>query len=180
MESEREQISRAARGDEEAFRILWSRHRDSVYRFAFWVLQDGASAEDVVQECFLALLEHPSRFDPARASLRTFLLGIARNNCRSRWREREPEVELEGRTFAYDPATLSAMQSSEASEILNSALRNLPPFQREALYLFEYEGLRLEEAASAARVSVGTLKSRLRRGRERLKRELTSLVKEGF
>jgi len=48
-----------ARGDEDAFRALWSSHRDAVYRFACWVLQDGASAEDVVQDCFIALIEHP-------------------------------------------------------------------------------------------------------------------------
>jgi RNA polymerase sigma factor (sigma-70 family) len=128
----------------------------------------------------MALLEHPARFDSARASLRTFLLGIARNKCRSRWRKLAPEVALEDETIGYDPQTVNCLASDEANAILNAAVGNLPPLQREALFLFEYEGLGLEEAASVARVGVGTFKARLHRARERLKRELAWLAKEGF
>ena len=173
-------MERAARGDEDAFRALWSSHRDAVYRFACWVLQNGASAEDVVQDCFIALIEHPSRYDPDQGSLRTYLLGIARNQCRGRWRELSPEVSLEGDALDHAPGTLERMESDEAGEILNSAVRTLPPLQREALFLFEYEGLSLEEAAKMANVNMGTLKARLQRGRERLKRELAWMAKEGF
>lgn len=128
----------------------------------------------------MALLEHPSRFDPKRASLRTFLLGIARNNCRNRWRKLSPEVALEDKTLGHDPETLARLASDETNAILNAAVSNLPALQREALFLFEYEGLDLEEAASIARVGTGTFKARLHRGRERLKRELAWLAKEGF
>ncbi len=173
-------VALAARGDEEAFRTLWTSHRDAVYRYACWVLQDGASAEDVVQDCFIALIEHPTRYDPNQASLRTYLLGIARNKCRGIWRELGPEVSLECEPLGHDPGTLDRLESDEASAILNSAVRTLPPLQREALFLFEYEGLSLEEAAKMANVNVGTLKARLQRGRERLKRELAWMAKEGF
>jgi RNA polymerase sigma-70 factor (ECF subfamily) len=180
VDPEQQQVARAASGDEVAFQVVWSSHRDTVYRFACWVLQDAAAAEDVVQECFMALLEHPARFDPARASLRAFLLGIARNQCRNRWRRLRSEVELEEKSMGYDPRTLDCLALDEANAILNAAVGNLPPLQREALFLFEYEGLGLEDAASIARVGVGTFKARLHRGRERLKRELAWLVKEGF
>jgi RNA polymerase sigma-70 factor (ECF subfamily) len=180
VDSEQEHVARAARGDEDAFQLLWSRHRDAVYRFAFWVLQNSAAAEDVVQECFLALLEHPSRFDPKRASLRTLLLGIARNQCRNRWRKLRSEVALENEGISYDAPALDRLTSDEANAILNAAVANLPALQREALFLLEFEDLDLDEAASIARVSAGTLKARLHRGRERLKRELAWLAKEGF
>lgn len=180
VDPEQEQIEHAARGDETAFHVLWSSHRETLYRFACWMLQDAAAAEDVVQDCFMALLEHPTRFDPARASLRTFLLGIARNQCRSRWRRLEFEVELEEKTMGYDPETLSSLAFDEVNAIVNAAVSNLPPLQREALFLVEYECLGLEEAASVARVGVGSFKARLHRGRERLKRELAWLAKKGF
>ena len=171
-------MASAARGDEDAFQALWSSHRDAVYRFACWVLQDIAAAEDVVQECFLSLLDQSARFDSGRASLRVFLLGIARNKCRSRWRKLAPEVEFEDESVGYDPKTLDCLASEETAAILNAAVGKLPPFQREALFLFEYEGLSIEEASVVARVSVGTFKARLHRGRGRLKRQLAWLVKE--
>jgi RNA polymerase sigma-70 factor (ECF subfamily) len=70
------------------------------------------------------------------------------------------------------------MASDEANSILNTAVSNLPSLQREALFLFEFEGLSLEDSARVARVDVGTLKARLHRGRERLKRELAWMAKE--
>jgi RNA polymerase sigma-70 factor (ECF subfamily) len=142
------------------------------------MLQDAAAAEDVVQDCFMALLEHPARFDPSRASLRAFLLGIARNQCRNRWRRLASEVELKEETMGYDPQTLDAMASNEANAILDAAVRRLPPLQREALFLFEYEGLNLEQASGVARVGVGTFKARLYRAREGVKRQLALLAKE--
>jgi RNA polymerase sigma factor (sigma-70 family) len=180
VHTEQQHVARAARGDEDAFHVLWSYHRGAVYRFACWILQDAVSAEDVVQECFVALLEHPARFDPAQASLRGFLLAIARNKCRSRWRALAPEVALEDKTIGYDPEVLEHMASDETNAILNAAVAGLPPLQREAIFLAEYEDLGLEEAAKVAGVAVGAFKARLYRGRERLKRELAWLTKEGY
>jgi RNA polymerase sigma-70 factor (ECF subfamily) len=176
VDPERQQVIEAARGDEKSFQLLWSGHRDAVYRFACWMLDDRVAAEDVVQDCFIALLEHPARFDPERASLRTFLLGIARNLCRNRWRRLASEVEFDHEeTAAEESGTLDGLVSEEENAVLKAAIRALPPLQREAIFLFEYEGLSLEEAAAVAQVNVGTLKSRLHRGRERLKRELARL-----
>lgn len=180
VQSEQDLISRAARGDEVAFRALWYSHRDALYRYACWILQDVAAAEDVVQECFLTLIARPKRFDPMRAPLRIFLLAIARNKCRSRWRECSSEVGLGEQEPAHDQGTLARLMADETSAILNAAVASLPGLQREAVFLFEFEGLSLEEAASVSGVNVGTLKARLHRGRERLKRELAWLAKEGY
>jgi RNA polymerase sigma-70 factor (ECF subfamily) len=181
VDSEWQQVVRSAHGDAEAFRSIWTAHRDAVYRFACWMTQDPAVAEDITQECFLVLLEHPSRFDPARAALRTFLLAIVRNHCRTRWREAQAEVCGEDFGVDSDPVSvLDQLVITESSTILNTAVSNLPPLQREAVFLFEFEDLTLEAAAQAAGTDVGTFKSRLYRGRQRLKRQLHWLVKEGF
>ena len=180
MDDERDLVARAARGEMDAFLSVWTSHRGTIHRFASWMLQDAESADDVTQECFLALLEHPARFDPERGDLRTFLLGIARNKCRLRWRERQPETALDDEAADSTPQALDELVASESRTILNAAISTLPPLQREALFLFEYEDLSLEEAAAVAGTDVGTFKSRLYRGRQRLKRELGWLVKEGF
>jgi RNA polymerase sigma-70 factor (ECF subfamily) len=75
---------------------------------------------------------------------------------------------------------LARLVADETSAVLNAAVASLPALQREAIFLFEFEGLSLEEAASVSGVNVGTLKARLHRGRERLKRELAWLAKEGY
>lgn len=179
MALEREQVELAARGDVPAFLAIWSAHRDAVYRFAAWMLADPAAAEDVAQECFLVLLQHPRRFDPARASLRIFLLAVARNQCRIRWRGAQREDPLEECEDLPAPeAAAGGFASSQIADVLNAAIARLPPLQREALFLFEYEELSLEDAAAVAGIDIGTLKSRLFRDRQRLKRELRWLTQE--
>ena len=181
MDPERKQLLNAARGDVFEFRALWSAHRDAVYRFAWWMTQDSTSAEDIAQECFLELLEHPTRFDPTKANIRTFLFAIARNHCRTWLRRNQPETQLDDNSVAEQPpVAFDQLAASECSAILNAAVAQLPPLQREALFLFEYEDLSLEDASRIAGINVGTFKSRLHRARQRLKRELHWLVKEGF
>ena len=72
-------LNRASRGDEAAFLLLYERHRDAVFRFAYRLLGSVGSAEDVTHDCFLSLLKQPGKFDASRASLRTYLLAAARN-----------------------------------------------------------------------------------------------------
>ena len=73
-------LKRASRGDEAAFLLLYERHRDAVYRFAYRMLGRAALAEDVTHDCFLSLIKQPARFDPSRAvRLRTYLYAAARN-----------------------------------------------------------------------------------------------------
>jgi RNA polymerase sigma-70 factor, ECF subfamily len=87
---------------------------------------------------------------------------------------------LEHQEPAHDPGTLERLVADETSAVLNAAIASLPALQREAVFLFEFEGLTLEQAAKVAGVNVGTLKARLHRGRECLKRELAWLAKEGY
>ena len=145
-----------------------------MFRFAWRLTGSVATAEDVLQECFLALIEGAS-FDVDRGSLRAYLFGIARNLALKRIRlaERESE-ELEDTEADLDP--LEDLLSAERSEVVARAVLALPPFQREAIVLFEYEELSLEEIAEVAGIEAGAVKARLHRARETLRRRLAPLI----
>ena len=154
------------------FREAFSQHKDAVYRFAWRMTRSPAAAEDIAQEVFLSLLGKPERFDPARGALGPFLLGVTRNLSLKRWREENRWGELTDDQFIAQPVD---PEGRETEEIVAGAVRELPPLQREALILAEYEGLSLEEIAQAVETEVGTVKSRLHRARENLRRMLAPL-----
>jgi RNA polymerase sigma-70 factor, ECF subfamily len=167
-------LAEARRGDEAAFAALYQRHRTPVFRFAWRFTGSEHSAEDVTQECFLALFAGAA-FDPRHGSLRTYLFGIARHLAmrRVRLEDRESE-EAADAAAAYD--TLGDLIGQERSAAVERAVAALPHLQKEALILFEYEDCSLEEIAQIAGVEVGAVKARLHRARETLKRRLAPLA----
>ena len=169
-------LKRASRGDEAAFLVLYERHRDAVFRFAYRMLDSVSAAEDVAHDCFLGLIKQPQKFDPARASLRTYLFAAARNLAHKHFRNTVREVaseELmdEPRTPVRDEP-LSRLLDEELSTEVRNAIASLPPLQREALVLFEYEELTLAEIAAITSADVGTIKARLYRARQQLRKLL--------
>ena len=79
-------LDAARQGDERAFEVLYRRHRDPVFRFAWRLSGSESAAEDLAHDCFLGLLRAPERFDPDRASLRTYLFAAVRNLALKRLR----------------------------------------------------------------------------------------------
>jgi RNA polymerase sigma-70 factor (ECF subfamily) len=154
------------------FKAAFEEHKDAVYRFAWRMVNSAAAAEDVAQDVFLSLLRLPDRFDPARGRLRSFLLGMTRNLVLKRWRDEHRWEPLDDDQFVGLPFDI---QRRETAEIVGEAVRSLPPLQREVLILAEYEQLTLEEIARAVESEVGTVKSRLHRARENLRRMLEPL-----
>lgn len=142
-------------------------HR-AVYRFAYRLTASEDGAEDVTQDCFLAFVRAPEKFDAARGSVKTYLFSIARNLALKRWRDRRERDTLDEAELAMpDPRP-----NWEIASAVASAVGALPPLQQEALVLFEYEGFTLEEIAEIVGTDQGTVKSRLHRARARLKRDL--------
>jgi RNA polymerase sigma-70 factor, ECF subfamily len=176
-------LSRACRGDETAFEEIYRRHRDAVFKFSYRMLGSVPVAEDVTQDCFLVLLRNPDRFDPSRAALRTFLLAVARNQALKRLRYSGIEVDLDivdaevGSNGSASP--LGEMLSSEVVTVVKAAIDRLPVLQREALVLFEYEGLSMAEIATIVDADIGTVKARLYRSRQALKRMLAPYIRGG-
>jgi RNA polymerase sigma-70 factor (ECF subfamily) len=170
----------ARRGDEVAFLTLYHRHRTPLFRFAWRLTGSMAAAEDVTQECFLALLQG-AQFDPRRAPLRTYLFGVIRHLAMKHVRISEREETTEDvlpETAALDGA-LNSLLNRERSEIVASAVAGLPPLQREALILFEYEDQSMEQIAAITGVDAGAVKARLHRARESLRKRLAPLLGGG-
>src|SRR5580704_19547483 len=148
-------------------------YKDVLYRFAYRMTGSGPAAEDVVQDCFIALLRRPGGYDPDRGAMRAYLLGIARKVVLKRWRqERHYEAE-EPDSLVCVPLDLVMIERSKA---VAAAVQALPPLQREALVLAEYEELPLDEIARATGADLAAVKSRLHRARQNLRRVLAPLL----
>jgi RNA polymerase sigma-70 factor (ECF subfamily) len=181
---ESELLLKAARGDEPAFLLLYERHRTPVFRFACRMLGSSPMAEDVTQECFLSVLRRPEAFRAERASLRTYLCAIARHLALKQLRKRGEETivdeapdEAPAQAGGSDP--LDVVLQQEAAEAVRQAVAALPPLQREAVVLFEYQEMSLADIAAVCEIDVGTVKSRLHRARERLRRTLAPWLAGG-
>ena len=155
------------------FQAVFDEHKDAVYRFAWRMSRSPATAEDITQDVFVGLLRHPGRFDPERGTLRAFLLGIARNLALKHWRtaHRFEPLDDDDAIVAepFDP------ERGDVGDFVGRAVRALRPLQREVVVLADYEGLTLAEVARAVDADVGTVKSRLHRARENLRRALAPL-----
>ena len=174
--SDPELVDRMAAGDREALAIIFRRHHGTVYRFSRQMLGSKEAAEDVTQDVFVALTRSAGRFNPAVASLSTYLYGIARNLVLQHYKRSRSRVEVnidvihsEGDaalTTAEDPAeSLSRIQMAQQ---LRLAILRLPVHYREVVVLCELNGLSYEDAASVAGCPVGTIRSRLSRARQML------------
>lgn len=148
----------------------FDQYSQAVYRFVYRITRREDAAEDVTQETFLALVRAPARYDPARGSMKTYLLSIARNLALKQYRGRHGEEQLEDE----DPtvAAIDPRDGLETGSAVAAAVAALPALQQEAVVLFEYEGVTLEELAQIVGADVGAVKSRLHRARARLRRAL--------
>ena len=143
-------------------------HR-AVYRFGYRLAGRADLAEDITQDCFLAMLRDPHRWDPARGEIKTYLFSIARNLAFKRFRDEHSEVQVaEDRAVAI----VDQRMDQELPVLVAQMVSQLPDLQREALILFEYEGFQLNEIAEIVNAEVGVVKSRLHRARESMRRLL--------
>ncbi len=176
-------LQQAADGDGAAFQILYERYRDPIFRFAYRLLGSAAAAEDVAHDCFLSLIKAPHRFDASKASLRTYIYSAARNQAAKRYNSFEREAPLDELT--NEPAAsdrhepIQRVLDDEMAAEVAEAVASLPPLQREALILFEYEGLSLAEIAAVVGVDANTVKARLFRAREKLRSRLDRYFRIG-
>ena len=173
MASDEKLLEQALGGDQQSFTRLYRCRQSAIYRFALHVSGDPGLAEDVTQEVFLALLESGRRFDPARGTVLAFLYGIARNLILRRLERKRPDA-LDGAVeeLAGDDDILDDLTRRETIEQVRGAVLSLPLVYREAVVLFDLEGASYEETAAALGCPVGTVRSRLSRGRAMLAQKL--------
>ena len=154
----------------------FDQYHQAVYGFAYRLTRRADWAEDLTQECFLALVRAPQRFDPERGSMKTYLFAIARNLALKHYRDQWAEESLDEDAGWPGPDPRSNIDVGAAVE---AAIARLPPLQQEVLVLFEYSGLTLEETACVVEAEVGTVKARLHRARANLRRLLSPYRKVG-
>ena len=170
-------LQRAGDGDQAAFLELYERHRQPIFHFAYRLLGSVEIAEDVTHECFLSLIRKPENFRSERGKLRSYLFAAARNLALKHFRNQGREAALD--EVAEEPRISERQQplrrllDEELALEVRQAVLGLPPLQREALVLFEYEGLALSEIADIVGADVGAVKARLFRARESLRNTLS-------
>src|SRR6202790_5319990 len=183
-DQDEELLKRSAKGDEEAFTILYRRHVDVLYRFAFRMTSSSWGAEEIVQDVFMTLVREPGKYDSARGTLLAFLFGIARNKV-MKHNERLPrEISLVERhedgsgggitlRDSFTPAMWT--EQRERLEKVRAAVMELPPEFRETVVLCELEEMTYDQAARMLDCPIGTIRSRLHRGRALLLAKLEML-----
>lgn len=158
------------KGDRTALEELYRRHAPLVWRFALGLARDERLAEDALQEAFLVLMKEPSRFDPARAALSTWLCAVARNRVRKMMAREARYADDEPLEPESDPR--GDYERGEMMILLREAVEQLPADFREVVLLCAYEEMTYEEAGLALGIPVGTVRSRLARAKALLARAM--------
>ncbi len=174
-------LRRAAKGDEEAFTLLYRRHQAAMYRFALRMTGNTWAAEEIVQDVFMTLMRDPKKYDATRGALGAFLYGVARNRVMKHLERMPREIALEeknedgtGSGIVLQDASTPAVwaEKRERMQQVRAAVMELPVEFREAVVLCELEELSYGEAAQMAGCPIGTIRSRLHRGRALLMAKL--------
>lgn len=190
LSAETEFIERLKAGEAKAFDLLVTRYSNDVYALLYRITEDTEEAGDLMQETFLNALKAIKNFR-GEADLKTWLFRIAINESRNRFRwwkrrKRESTISLDA-TIGTSETTLGETFSSgekspeenvlqrERAEKLRRALSELPDIFRETIVLCDIEGLSYEEIASVLQINIGTVKSRIARGREELRKKLSDI-----
>jgi RNA polymerase sigma-70 factor (ECF subfamily) len=144
-------------------------HHAPLFRFAWRLTGSVADAEDIVQECFLALLRPGCAFDPNRTAPRTYLFGAVRNQALKRLRR--PAVPADAQA---PPTPERECYDGELKQVVAAAIGQLPEGQREVLLLAHYEQMAPAEIADILEIELGAAKSRLQRARASLRETLAA------
>jgi RNA polymerase sigma-70 factor (ECF subfamily) len=168
-------VARSRDGDHSAFGQLVLKYQDRIYNLCRYMLQDAEDAQDAAQDAFLKAYAALKTFAP-NASLYTWLYRITVNTCLDHNKKSRPEPFEDDSAVdnlpSAQPSPERLYQSKETGRLIEGALRKLPGKLRAAIVLREIEGLSYEEIADGLGTSVGTVKSRISRAREELRRLL--------
>ena len=171
-ESDAQLVVAVARYDEGAMGELYRRYGPAVYGLALRVIGDATMAEEVLQDVFVRLWRQPTRFDPARAELKAFLLREARSRSIDRVRANEARKRREDRHGRDDDRAGEDLERQVwemiRSEKVKEAMAHLLPGERQAITMAYFEGHTYREVAQLLGEPEGTIKSRIRLGLRKL------------
>ena len=152
-------------GEQRLFENLLAEYERPILRLCYRLLGNMADAQDAAQEVFLKAHRNLDRYDPAR-SASPWLYQIAVNTCRDQFRRQRPALEI---VPARVTTPEEEAQTGQQREILQRALRELPPKEREALVLRELEGLATAEVAQMLGSTEETVRSQVSHAKAKLK-----------
>jgi len=178
MVEESQVIQRVLAGDVESFRLLVERYAGPVTRMVRNVTGDCHACEDLAQEVFLTAYAKLRTFDPARSRFSTWLFTIARNAALNAAKKKRPRYEADPPERADTSSPEEVAQSQELFAALDRELLTLPPNQRTAFVLAQFEQLPYEQIARIEGVRIGTVKSRVNRAREKLMKALKHYMED--
>lgn len=184
-----ELIAEYQQGNDEALNMLFHRYKMPVFNFALRLLGNRADAEDAAAEVFLSLVRNKDAYQPKAAKFSTWLFTVTRNACIDRIRKRKNIFSLwftnpqSGEHEQWDVPddeenAAENLARQETAHQVKSVIELLPPMQKEALILREYQGLKYEEIARILGCSLENVKVLIFRARERLRVELASSILE--
>jgi len=184
-------VAQAATGDERALGELYDRYGGMAFSLACSIVREHADAEEVVADAFAQVWRSAAGFDPARGSVAAWLATIVRTRAldlvrsrkrRARVLEEAAVVTDEGETLVLAPTFEAADRGAELTEtsaIVRRSLAELPPPQRRVIELAYFGGLSQSEIAAQLSEPLGTVKTRMRAGMEKLRQSLRPLLEAG-
>lgn len=182
--SDAELIVRFERRDESALSELYDRYVNAAYGLALRTLEDQDTAQEVVQDAFLKVWNNPRSFDPSRASFAAFFMTLVRNLAIDTLRKRKFESDIyneEGELLPFEDPNLSLQDRAELDALgyqIRHALAQLSSAHRETVERAYFKGESREEIATAMKVPLGTVKSRLKYALDRLRSGLKGIADE--
>jgi RNA polymerase sigma-70 factor (ECF subfamily) len=169
-------------GEPRAFELLYDRHGGAAFSLAYRMVGNRVTAEDITQEAFLSIWRSRLRYDQARGSVRTWVLGIVHNRAIDALRRsvvhdrrRETIEGVEERFEARDRTEVEAARREEARSV-RSALDTLPADQRRTIELAYFGGFSHSQIAELLGEPIGTVKGRMRLGLDKMRRQLAEGV----
>src|SRR5579875_987024 len=178
--TDQELVRRLAAGDTGAFEALYDRHSGAAYGLAFRILREQAAAEDVVQDAFLTVWRQAASYGEERGAVRSWLLSIVHHRAidivRRRSYREDRQQELENSILPPSSAdTVEQAQRSIESQQVQDAIERLSPDQQRSIVLAYFGGYTHDEIARQLGVPLGTVKSRLRIGLQKMRAYLHQL-----
>lgn len=172
--TDRDLVLRFKYGEKEAFEELFERYKGMIFNLTTRMAGNPSRGEDLAQEVFLRAYRYLDRFR-GNSSFKTWLYRVAINHCRSQLGRRAlPTVDIDDEERGVDVADErrgpeSLAEAHDLAHRVNQALRELPRKYREAVVLRDLQGFTYEEIAKVLKVRIGTVRSRIARGRSKLR-----------
>lgn len=179
-------MPRVALGDQNAFAELYRLSSPHLYGVALRILREGSAAEEVLQEAFVSVWHHAGSYEAAKSQPMTWLTAIVRNRCLDQLRRRELDTvtmtndDDDSKEFdlpSGDPSPVEMLLAGAEARSVRNCVETLDGGPKQAIALAFYQGLSHAELADHMRQPLGTVKSWVRRGLERLK---SCLDRDGY